>query len=1167
MRTGIHHFSGSASSRSVFFLFITFLISFLPATPGYSQKFSTHADSVLITPATRFPLPILKEEVILSKSFRISPEIEPVEIVYDIQTKSVRITGLDSARFWGHSDTLYLVYQYLPFSLQKEYRRYTIGKTNAAGKEIQTAQATGTLQGLTGLWDDSRLRKSGSFVRGVTVGSNRDLTLNSGFRMELDGNLTDDVEISAVLSDENTPIQPEGNTQTLQELDKVFIELRHKNYTLTLGDYSLNEKEFSFSQFSRKLQGLMVSGRAGFGNARFAFANSKGKFNSNEFPGTDGNQGPYRLRGRYNEKFILVLAGTERVYLNGILKTRGETNDYIIDYASGEITFTPTVLITSSSRIVVDFEYSDRLYARDFYSAGAGVVLPGTWGEIKINALREADNKNAPIDLSLTEADKQTIRAAGNDPLKAVKSGVDSVGFSPETGLPAGNYIRVDSLISGSPVIFYRYAPGNPLAVYRVSFSEVKAGTGEYSRKTFGIYSYVGTGGNYSPVIFLPLPALTQVVNLKTNLKLADGLTLVQEFAGSERDENQFSDAGDEFNRDVAFSNLLEFRSNKVTAGSVELGNFTSSAYQKYVGQRFTFADRYEAVEYGRNWGFDEAEEGIERQIEWSGGWQYIKPVQVKTSVGSLSQGGQFNSQKMTFQFDEKLQDWVHSSWNLLRTTAKNKRLQTQTMWNQYSGKLSYPNPVLTPELSFLHEEKKVSGLENDSLHTDSRLSDEGDLGLAYSSGLISVSGNVKIRLDSEPDSGRFFLASRAYTQNFQFSLSEWKQFRTQLQLTNYFKEFTTRFREKGNPNTEATLIRWTTFFSPFNAAVESETDYQVNTQKTSRQDRIFIKVLKGFGNYIWVDSNENGIQEINEFELTRFDDGEYVLRTFPSEELEPVVDLKATWKIRLKPWKSEDFNFLPEWIVKKWSSETVLNLEEKSRTKNVSDVYFLRLGSFFNDSTTISGIQQWIQDLFYNEQNRDFNFRIRSDERRSLVQFSIDSELRRFSEKSIRVSWKPVTGIYTKTDAGFTRTQYDSRLNYREDFKIQSLFFSPDVSYRPGYTWEIGLKSSLDYRRQVNKTDRTALVWSEIARYSYSFTSKGRFRAELEYTGTRVKSDGNFPFELTNGNPDGKLLAWKVLLDYQITSFVSSFLSYDGRQINRDPVLHTFRAEVRAYF
>ena len=77
-------------------------------------------------------------------------------------------------------------------------------------------------------------------------------------------------------------------------------------------------------------------------------------------------QGPYQLTGLSGERDIIVLAGTEKVFLDGIEMVRGENNDYIIEYANATITFTPKKLITNASRISVDFEYTDRRYSRNF---------------------------------------------------------------------------------------------------------------------------------------------------------------------------------------------------------------------------------------------------------------------------------------------------------------------------------------------------------------------------------------------------------------------------------------------------------------------------------------------------------------------------------------------------------------------------------------------------------------------------------------------------------------------------------------------------------------------------------------------------------------------------------------------------------------------------------
>ena len=254
--------------------------------------------------------------------------------------------------------SLTIRYQLLGINFINDYFKHDTLLMNRQEKDdyVPIRIQTNTIK--NDLFSETQLNKSGSLSRGIMVGNNQNFSLNSNLNLQLSGNISPDLKILASVTDANIPIQPQGNTQQLQDFDQVFIKVLHKNWNLIMGDFWMNKPKGYFLNYNKRGQGLQIENNlTNSKGSKLSFKNSiaisKGKFSRNVIQGIEGNQGPYRLTGSENESFIIVLSGTENIYIDGKLLKRGQNNDYTIDYNTAELNFTANQLITKDKRIIV----------------------------------------------------------------------------------------------------------------------------------------------------------------------------------------------------------------------------------------------------------------------------------------------------------------------------------------------------------------------------------------------------------------------------------------------------------------------------------------------------------------------------------------------------------------------------------------------------------------------------------------------------------------------------------------------------------------------------------------------------------------------------------------------------------------------------------------------
>ncbi|MCC6369909.1 MAG: hypothetical protein IT236_02765, partial [Bacteroidia bacterium] len=329
-------------------------------------------------------------------------------------------------------DSLKVVYRRFPYNLEKKYYHKDANDlyTDLTRKKNPFTIDYNTKTNRDNLFQNDGLNKNGNISRGISFGNSQDVVVNSNLNLQVSGKLTPEIDMVMAATDNNLPFQADGTTAQLQEFDKVFIQLNNSTTKMIVGDYQLSRPQNSyFMNFYKRAQGLYIENAYRDSSAKqplvfktsVSGAVSRGKFSRQVFFGTENNQGPYRLKGANNETFIIILSGTEKIYIDGRLLQRGQENDYIIDYNTGEITFTARQIITKDKRIVAEFQYAERNYSRSLFFFGEEVEAKK--GKVYFNVFSEQDNRNRPLQQNLVQEQKDVMIAAGDSIYEAFYSG------------------------------------------------------------------------------------------------------------------------------------------------------------------------------------------------------------------------------------------------------------------------------------------------------------------------------------------------------------------------------------------------------------------------------------------------------------------------------------------------------------------------------------------------------------------------------------------------------------------------------------------------------------------------------------------------------------------------------------------------------------------------
>jgi hypothetical protein len=1053
----------------------------------------------------------------------------------------------------GPSDTLRVTFVYEPIPLYRSYIRHSLRdierdvNPHNPGDTSRIVPAFAPQSAALEGW--SRLVKSGSLIRSVQVGTGQDLQLESALNLQVQGRVGRNVDVVAALTDQSTPIQPEGTTETLNELEKIFVAVKTPHFSTTLGDYNLDLSGGQYDSYQRKLTGVL--GQASYAGitATGGGAVSRGQYFTNSFEGQEANQGPYPLHGKKNEIGLVVLAGTEKVWLDGQLLRRGEGNDYTIDYSSGEITFTSRHVITSDSRVVVDFEYSSEDYQR-FYGAGRveGATADDRYGG-SFTFINESDDRTQPIGFTLSQADRDRLARAGSNPDSAVV-------FAADTTDSPREYVVADTTFDTTRVSIFIYAPRDSLhQLWHVIFDDFGLGNGDYeaTADTLGHTYFYWVGprrGRYRSYRRLPLPEQHSVADVRAHGSPIDGLTLKGEMAMSQLDRNTFSDGSGATTNGAAFTGGAAFDRQNLSLGFVTPYSIGADLQIRHRDERFSELSRASEIEFQRDWDVA-VNDGIAETIREAN--VHLSPVQALSftgGYGDLARGQLSSSVRRTIGMSANLWKWNLSATHLA-LQSDDSLSGRRGDWIRQSARLGgllSGGPLLkfSPRFGADRENKKD---RVDSLSSGYRFYEYfGGMGVALPHDL-SLDGEYRDRTDDNLDlGGVFHRAAHAYTISTETAWNPSESGRTLLRYVHREKSYATL--DSANVSTD--VGRLETLLTTRNRVLEANAVYEIAKTRSQDQVLIAVQVPSGTGNY----RLENG-------SYVPDDQGDYLLVPRNTGDFQPATDLNLNSLISLRPDELPASETAP-WI-HALSTETEVVIEEKTRRNLDAQMLLLDQSQFRGDST-LSGNLSFRQDVNVWRLSQKLSLRLRYHETQSLEnQYLNGGQGHTLHEGSARVRARYMGNWRGETETTISRESFTYGSGIFPSRDIPRFDFSQINTVSLSQKWEAG--ADLSVTEANDERNATQISLRELKPH-VALTLLGKGRLDADFTWVHASSNkAVIPFELGRGSNRGENLRWELRGTYQFGQNFSGSVNYSARRDAGEPVFHTGRMEVRATF
>ena len=991
------------------------------------------------------------------------------------------------------------------------------------------------------------LKTSGYINRGITSGNNQSTVANSSMDINIEGKLSDKVTIRANIFDTNIPLQENGYSQSITDFDRIFIELSSKNWRVKAGDVSLKNENSYFLAFEKQVSGLEVAASIN-DNTNIAASGAivRGQFSAYKFVGVEGNQGPYKIFGPNNEPNFVIIAGSEKVFVNGSKITKGINDDYLIDYNIGEIRFNTTFPITNDMRIRVEFQFSNRNFTRFVSYEKAEYKTDKI--ELSGYFYNENDVKNQPIQVNLTAAQKQILANAGNN----TDLMVGESAYPDEYDV---NRILYKKVQDGNND-YFEYSTSENDDLFTVTFSNVGNNEGDYTlSETFAngnVFVYVGTNlGNYKPITQLIAPTKLQVAVLNSSYIPNEKTRISAEVAFSNSDQNLFSTIDNNKNKGIATK--LAWKQTLLD----KKWKLLSTVNYLFIHRNFNTIQRFQSVEFNRDWNLNNPI-GNQQQIGIDINLQKSEDNFLNYSFQQLQFSDSFKGEKHLIT--SNMQFGNTSFYSNSSFLSNNSEIQDNTFLRVKAGvEHHFLKSWFGGFLNIESNNGKIKPSQEAILTNHQFKEYEGYIGIGDSTNVYAKVG-FNYRDNDSIRSNAFTEINNRKTYYLDAKIIQTE--RTNLSLFANYRETENTFLEN-QKTLNSRIIYNQRFFKNF---ITLGTRYETSSGNVAQQDFVYLEVEAGQGFYTWIDYNDNGIQEFDEFEIAEFQDQANFLRVpLPNLQFIATQSAKINQSITLNASQWGTKNGLKKVLSHFYNQFFLSSRNELERTRNSFNLNPFNISKDQQISVNFS-IKN---SLYFNRGQKKFSTTYTFAKAENKQQYSIGSQDTDTNYQQIDFQHKIGKFWLIDLQGKLSENKLETENFNNRNYEINVVALQPKISYVLNndnrFSAFYHMKNKENILAEFEKLKQQKIG----VEYFYTGKSTSQFNANFTTFFNDFSGNPNSPvgYQMLEGLQEGTNYTWTFLWSKKLNSFLNVNLNYKGRKSLNSKTIHTGTINLKAIF